>query len=315
LHVRCHPVVTLGLALMVALGVFGLQARRRPMYEAEVGLLITEGTFAADGRPRPRGELRAFLTREIFTPEHLDSLIDKHRLVQMLRTGGRDGARARLRKLIEVDTSHDYFEGYRDQADPPRSARVHISFSAPDPELALEVAEDIGKIVAKTQTQHVTEIANARVDAMRILAEKAAGRALDLEEQLLRARQDVGDQRDIRSRDLLEQLAAIVESAQAAARQSEANLVDAQLRVHAIRELDDLVQVVSSSAPLWQRMTRAERMLRQAILAMVVGILAAVVLVGAFDPTVVDEQDIRRSGMVLVGRVPILRGQLPHADV
>ena len=314
-HVRRRRFVTLGMALVVAMVVFALQARRRAMYEAEVGLLITEGTFAPDGRPRPRGELRAFLSHEIFTLARLDALIAKHGLVAKLRAGSQDGARTRLRKLIEVETSHDYFEGLRGQADIPRSARVTISFSAPDPDLALEVARDIGEIVADTQTRHVTEIANARVEELRVLAENAAGRALRLEDQLYRARDEAADQTGPISRDLLNQLTAVVQSAEGAARNAAANLVDAELRSHAVHQLKDLVQVVSSSAPLWKTMSRAERMTRQIILALLIGSLAAFLVVGAFDPTIMDEHDLRRAGLTPVGRVTVCRDQSRRPEV
>jgi len=104
-----------------------------------VGLLITEGAFAPDGRPRPRGELVGFINQAAFADARLGDLIGKHDLVRRLGATDRADALARMRKLIEVHTWHDYFEGYRQGDDPPRTVRVSIGFSAPDPETALAV--------------------------------------------------------------------------------------------------------------------------------------------------------------------------------
>jgi hypothetical protein len=274
------------------------------MYDAEVGLLITEGAFADDGRPRPRGELRAFIIRTIFTTAQLDALISKHDLVTKLRAGSPEGARSRMRKLVEVNTYSDYFEGYRERADPPRSARVTISFSAPDPELALAVARDIGAIVAETQTRRAAEAANLRLEGLRVLAENAAGRAASLEDQLGRAKENALEQPSAVARERLAQLSGGVRVAQDAAKQAAASLVDAQLQAHAVHQLGPMIQVVKQGVPFWRTMPRGERLVRQAMLALFIGCLAALILIGSLDPAVLDEADIQRAGLIPAGRVP-----------
>lgn len=314
-HARRRPVLTLGLALLLALGLFAAQARRRQMFDAEVGLLISEGAFAADGRPRPRGELRAFLTRAIFTRDRLDALVRRHDLVTKLGVGNREAAKARLRKLLEIETWHDYFEGYRDHSDPPRSARVAVTFSAPDPALASAVVRDIAEIIIETQTQQATEVGSARVEGLRLVAENAAGRAIELEKQLLRLREEaVGNQSPMTNDDLL-QLSRLVQAAQGSARNAEAALVDAQLRTRAVRQLGDLVHVMDRSQTLWSAMSPRARLMRQIVLSLLLAGFASVLLVGALDPTVLDEEDIHRAGLVLLGTVLAARGESTHSEV
>ena len=312
---RRRPVLTLGLALVLALGFFAVQARRRQMFEAEVGLLISEGAFAADGRPRPPGELRAFINRAIFTKDHLDTLVRKHDLVTKLQAGSLEGAKSRLRKLVEIETWHDYFEGYRDHLDPPRSARAAITFSAPDPALASAVVRDIAEIVIETQTQQATDIGNARMEGLRLLAENAAGRAVDLEKQLLRVREEAFSDRSPITNDDLLQLSKLVQVAQSSARGAEAALVDAQLGTRAVRQLGDLVHVMDRSNSFWSAISPRARLTRQIILSLLLAGLAAIALIGALDPTVLDEEDIERAGLVPIGTVLASQGQSSHSEV
>jgi hypothetical protein len=312
---RRRPFVTAGVFVTVTMGAFVLQARRPAMYEAAVRLLISEGAFAEDGRPRPRGELRAFINRALFAPAQLDRLIEKHDLVNKLRTGGLGGARSRFRKLIEINTGFNYFEGYRDRSDPPRSARVEAVFSAPDPELALAVVRDVGEIIAETQTSRMADLEDAQVEGLRLLAENAAGRAVSVEEQLERAKEAVKGQPNPVFQGVMGQLSAEVTAARAAAERAEGAFVDAQLMARADRQLGALVHVVKPGLSSWRTIPRAERLVRQGLVSLAVAALAALILVGTLDPTVLDEGDIRRAGLRAVGKLAVRRAQSPRAEV
>jgi len=310
-----RPLATLGVALLLAIAVFGLQARRRPWYEAEVGLLITEGAFAEDGRPRPQGQIRAFVNQAVLSSPALDTLIRKHDLVTKLQTGTEEETRDLLRKRIEVHTWHNYFEGYRQRVDPPRTARVTIAFSAPDPDLALAVSRSAGELVAKTQTQWEAEIANTRVEGLRVLAEKAAEEAALLEAQWDRARGGAWGQSDALSQEGLHRLSLAVQQARDRAKAAAANLVDAQLRAHAVRQIDDIVQVANSSVPPWRTMSPSKRLVRQIALALFVACFSSVVLVGAMETKVWDETDIRRTGLEPLGTITLRTNKSSQAGV
>lgn len=309
---RRRPFVTAGVFVTVVMGTFAVQARRPAMYEAEVRLLISEGAFAEDGRPRPRGELRAFVSRALLTPAHLDTLIEKHDLVKQLRTGSLAGARSRVRNLIEINTGFNYFEGYRESSDPPRSARVEVAFSAPDPELALAVVKDLGDIIAETQTSRMAAAAEGRVEDLRLLAESVAGRAISLEEKLDRAKEAVKGQPGPISEGVMQQLVAQVAAARTAAERAEGAFVDAQLRTRTNRQTGELVHVVNPGLSSWRTIPRAERIARHGLVSIAVAALAALILVGVFDPTVLDDTDIQRAGLRAVGRLAVRRAQSPR---
>jgi hypothetical protein len=308
-------VTTACLAAVIGLVIFAAQARRPKLYEAEVGLLITEGAFEADGRPRPRGELRVFVTDVAFADARLDGVIDKRNLVHRFGASDREAARARMRKMIEVHTWQDYFEGYRQRADPPRTARVTIGFSAPDPALALSVARDLGELVAETQTAHETQTLMAQIDGLRVAVGSASSESARQRDLLEQAERTLPARPDLGSLLRVKQLARGLESAEKASRSVAAQLLEAQLHLRTVQQIGTRVQVVDPGIPPWHTPAKSERLVRQAVLALILSLPLAVILVGAFDPTIRDEQDLRRAGLRLLGRVPSHQRRLPRVVV
>jgi|GEM_PF-2533620 hypothetical protein len=312
---RCRPVATACLAAGLALMIFAAQARRPKLYEAEVGLLITEGAFSPDGRPRPRGELRAFIKDVAFADARLDDLIAKRDLVRRLGASDRAAALSRIRKLVKVHTWHDYFEGYRQRADPPRTARVTIGFSAPDPALALSVARDLGELVAETQTAHETQTLMAQIDGLRVAVGSASSESARQRDLLEQAERTLPARPDLGSLLRVKQLARALESSEKASRPIAAQLLEAQLHLRTAQQIGTRVQVVDPGIPPWHTPAKSERLVRQAVLASILSLPLAVILVGAFDPTIRDEQDLRRAGLRLLGRVPSQQRRLPRVVV
>jgi hypothetical protein len=312
---RRWPLVTLGLALVIAGGLFVVQARRPTLYSAEVGLLITEGAFAADGRPRPRGELRAFVTRTILGMDNLEALIREHRLVSRLGESSESATIDRMRQSIEVYTWHDDFEGYRQTVDPPRSARVTIGFSAPDPQLAVAVASALGTLVAETQTAREADVIAARVETLRMVAEGESIRAAGLRAQLDQARRESLEQPTSASKVREEDLERASQAAETRWKSAATELVEAQLQAHAGRQAGSLVQVIDQGVPFWRNLPRRQRQARQAAISIITGLFLAVVLVGAFDPRIRDERDVLRMGLRPLGSVPAYGNSHSGAEV
>jgi hypothetical protein len=244
----------------------------------------------------------------LFTPERLEGLVAKHNLGVKLGTHSRDATFARIRKLTEVRTWHDYFESYRQRMDPPRTARVTITFSAPDPALALAVARDLGELVAKTQTDRLAQLAAARIDGLRAVAESAAARAARRRENadVLRREQQASPGRPSRQ---LAELEALAQDAEAQSRAAEGDLFDAKLEAIREQTVGGLVQIVDPGVPLWGMIPRSRRLARQGSLALSVAIVLVVLFVGMFDPTIRDEQDLHRTSLRPLGRVPVIRAR------
>jgi hypothetical protein len=312
---RRRPWVTLGLTLVLA-GIFvAVQARRPKMYTAEVGLLITEGVLKSDGHPRPHGELRAVIDDAIFVTARFEEMVDKHDLVKKLGLSSKAVAVAKVKKLIEVEVWQDYFDSYRRSTDPPRSAHVTIGFSAPDPETALAVARDLGELLAAAQIARESDAAAARVAGLRAIAESAAARAVRQNERARRERENLVTRPGERLAPAPEQISFATRAADQTARAAAVELFDAQLQIREIRNPGRLVQVVDPGISLWQKVPLRARLVRQAEVSLVLALFLAVVLVGALDPTVRDEQDLRRVGLQPIGSIPVCNDPPPSGEV
>jgi hypothetical protein len=298
-----RPAVMTIVALVISAGLFALQSRRPTLHTRGVRLLITEGAFASDGRPRPRGELLGFIDRAVFTTSHLGEIVTKHDLVRKLRARTLGRAIDRLREGIDVGIWQDFFAENREGSAPPRTVRVTIDFSAPDPETALAVARDLGQLVAETQTQREADAAAELVKKKRILADSAAARANAMHEELERMKLDALERPDGNAYVGLQRMRDAVYAADAASAAIAGALLDAQLRERSVRRVGHLVQVIDPGTPLWQTMSRAERLTGQAAVSLGVGVLLAVFVVGALDPAIRDDQDLRRVSMPCLGEI------------
>jgi hypothetical protein len=295
---RRRPLVTATLALGISALLFAAQARRPKVYERSVGVLITEGTFSADGRHRPREELLKFIYSGVFTSARLEELAIKYDLLRKLASKPRLAVE-RVRDRIDIDIWQDFFERRRSAQDPPPTVRVTISFTASDPETALGMARDLGQLVASTQTQREAE----RVRDKRVLAERAADRANSLHEEFERMRIEARNQPADHAYARLQQMNLAVQAADATSLALAADLVDAQLRERRIRQIEHLVQTVEPGPLTWQATSRTQRFAVLAAVSLALGAFLAVFLVGAFDPTVRDEQDLRRVRIPYLGTI------------
>lgn len=306
--------VTATVALVLAATFLGVLSRRPKLYDAEVGLLITEGVLTSDGLPRPRGELRALIGNAIFITSRLEALIDKYDLVRRFGVADKPAALALFRSRIEIGVWQDYFIGFRQRSDPPRSARVSIGFSAPDPDLALEVARDLGALVSEAQSANEVAVASARVEALRVLAARAAKKAADVNELSWRETEDASlepDPRwDVRRRDLSKSTREAEDESKAAAM----DLFNAELQVHEAKRSGRLIQVVDPGLPLWEAASVPQRIARLALVSLSLGLLLSVLLVSTLDPAVRDEQDLQRIGLLPLGVVPVRPQHSPPTD-
>jgi len=153
------------------------------------------------------------------------------------------------------------------------------------------------------------------VNGLRVIAESAAARASSQKELLDRQKEEALRQPN-RYLDLrVQQLALALQVTKEYARAAAADLFDAEIKTRDARSIQRLVQVVDPGVPLWKTESRSHKLLRQATLSLLVAVFLAVILVGALDPTVLDDQDLRRVGLLPLGRVPVSGGSSSRAEV
>jgi hypothetical protein len=295
---RRRPWLCSVLALGLAAALFGVQLRRHPHYTVTVRLLLSEsgGGATAGGEgaaPRPRGEVRSLVNDVVFTSSRLEQLITRHRLRQELGEEQMQAALDQMRKRIDLEISDDYFLDYRYEGDAPRSARILISYTARNPDLALAVARDLGEQVVLTQ---------------------AAGLLVRMEQALGHARRE----REVQRRAFAEAVTARAVApsrpsnsprARRAADQvllterrlstADTLVEERRLALEATRqELAPRVQVIDTGdvGHGEQELSARLRMASMAGLALAVSLPLVVLMVGAFDRRLYDLEDVSRAG-------------------
>jgi hypothetical protein len=291
-----RPLLTLAFALLATALLLALQLRRPPTFAARAELLMRENALATSRQRVSRADLRSFIENVAFTSARLQEVMDLHGLFVGEAKRSPVLALTEMRKSIEVEILQDYFAEYRLERTPLRSVRIAITFTGDDPDQAMLVARDLGRLVTRAEMGRHAEramrearLADAAVaqnqlaaleanlvaapknvapaDRMRVVFLRAAL------VQLERRRSEIGQQKSALD------LAVAAEAKQAGTRVHLAGLEAANGGVRDDRQ--------------WLR--------RKLTLAGAAGLALSLLLVGAFNPRIYDRDDIRRAGALAVG--------------
>ncbi len=309
-----RPVLTLGLAFALTAGAVHLRTRKPPTYEATIIMAITEGghDITQKNAPRPPAQLKAYMSDVALSSSRLEQVMVDHDLYPSLRRLDMKKAIDAFREDIDIDVYNNYFLLERSPNDPPRSARVAVTFVAGRQHIAQDVVHALGALV-------VEEEAHSRQDA----TARAAASAADGVETL---RADLLEQRAAVTR--LELSFAHAKGDDALAlevelenRRRELRAAQDRLDKAGLEQLDLDLRARMEARDLGLRFEIAEETLdvsglplgRKKLAFLIVAVLAialplSAVFVGAFDTRIHDLEDVRRLGMVGVGHVPPFPG-------
>ena len=306
-----RPLLTLAVGLLAAAVLFAAQLRGPPAFTARAELLLRESALSSNRARISRADLRSLVENVALTSTRLMEVMDRHGLFPAELARSPVLAVAEMRKSIAVDILQNYFAEDRLERSPVRSARIAISFRAEEPDQALAVVRDLGLLVARAEMGRRAEKASRQAQS----AATASAQA-----------------RDESSRTQTELAAVEAAGAMAPAKISPAQLV----RVAFLRAW--LAQVERRRGELEREHTRldlvaaaeekqagtrvhlaslqadgaaprndGQRLRRKATIAGAVGLVLAVLLVGAFDPRLYDADDVRRAGVLSLGTLPCPR--------
>jgi len=251
-------------------------ARQPPKYTVTVTLRATEGairTHADFGV----GDLRAHVSDMAFTRARLADLI-KRRAAYLGKDP--DAAYDELVEHIKVEiVQSDILYDERD-SDPPRAARVTLSFTGSRPQVVWEITHELADLLIDS--------ALARQRAA-LLREQAATKSAVGHAQ---ASSDDAPGADRRS--LLERL-----------KRTEEKAAVARLGLRAAEEKQVLRFELVDPGRMPTVVGRT-RVMGAGIVAFVIVLLAGCLLVGAFDPRVLIAGDLTDLGVPLLGRLPPL---------
>jgi hypothetical protein len=165
-------VLLTSLAAALVLGVLSLRAR---IYAPRFALRVVEAAQPTGELPPLKRQLREYVRQAVFTSAPLLELIRRHGLYPRLAQKNARAALDSFKEDIEIDVYQNYFVEERAAGSLPRSARLTVSFRDKDPERALAVTRDLGKLIVEQERKFRRE----RARVMASSAEQARDTLVD----------------------------------------------------------------------------------------------------------------------------------------
>ena len=283
--------VGVAVAGSVALTVW--RVRHVPLYEVTVVLRVSEGGVRTPGAEVAAGLLRARVNELAFTRARLTELAGRRPAAFKGMAPDPESLPDEIRRRTDVVITDDDFIEDRDPTDPPRSARIALSYRAATPEVAWTVAHDLAElIIGSTLSGQREAITRVEAAAESALDEAKAEPPAEGPSGLGPVLPEGSGPAAIRAR----------------LRASEQGVAEAQLSLHAAEEQQTLRFEMVNPGRIPTPPTMSSR-LAGGVEALIVALLAAGLLAGAFDPRVLDKEDVGSLGLVPLGHLP----QLPVA--
>ncbi|HEX3903412.1 MAG TPA: hypothetical protein VH853_11230 [Polyangia bacterium] len=275
--------------------VVAVKSVRRRSFEATVILRVTEGDVRSAGIDLGAGVLRTYVDARAFTSQNLIELMSRHpRAFSDLRSEPAESIQA-IRSGIELAISDNDFVEDRGRDDPPRSARISITYHAGEPALALAVARELAELVVAS-TLSLEKQALAR-------AQTATASALDKAEAQFDTQSERRQQQDgdgpLRGDD------ALAELAQGRVRAMVALAADARLANRAVEEKQTLQFDMVDMGRLPPTGTKAF-FLQELAVTLGLTLLGGLFLAGGFDPRILDRIDLAAVGLRALAETPAL---------
>lgn len=279
------------------------QLRKVQTFTSRVVLRISEGEGDQGTRPAPARKLQTHVYDVIFSKQRLRELATKYKLEQSAFKRDPEAGYENLREAIEIEVWQNYFLDAEAQE---KTARIAISFTAGDPKVALEVARALATMYIESEQQARLSISEDALGANEHLIDQAREDLEQAETQVAKARQAMARRIDA-SRAVMD-LTSLEAQRTAIAQQLkgfEQRRTELQVQLGFEREQLGLhIEVVDSGKEQTMAFTRPQRVLLGSGAAFVLSLLAAGILLAAFDDRVRDRRDLRLIGMPLLGELP-----------
>ncbi|MEZ4369893.1 MAG: hypothetical protein R3B07_03680 [Polyangiaceae bacterium] len=297
--------------VITVLGI-GYRARKQRTFESTVVMRVTEVDLDMSTAPPTSNQLQQHLSEVALSRRVLLKLINDNKLYPSEYHIDPNLAIERFREDIELYVVSNYFARERYSEDPPRSARIAITYIGVDPEQTLAVVRQLGKQVE-------TEQQGAR-QSVSLEAAHTAEQALDiLRAQLLKARQreatlklDLprleGSEQEESKLELI-RLASQIEELQRNIKIHTERGTDFELRSQFEGEAMGLrFEVVDPGKQSRVILTNREVLAIFGISCFLFVFPVAAVGVGTFDSRVRDVNSLKRLGLEPFGHVPTFQG-------
>lgn len=284
------------IAVLISGGLLFRQYRARTTYEVSVIVRVSDGGVGTKGAALNGGALRGYIDGVAFTAANLTALVQRH--PREFPDLNRDpvATLALLHDNMTVLLADNEFLDERGPGDPPRAANIIIEYRATDPDAAWDIAHELSSLLVGST------VAGQKAD----LEREAAGTAVALQ----------------RSQSELTQLlrgagpsdAKAIAAARERWRMAQEADVAAQLALRAVAERQTLRLNVVSPGRKPERVDRTTTLVTGFVTMLLVMLLLTALLAGAFDPRVLEAEDLVQSGLGLLGRFPALPAGVPNGE-
>jgi hypothetical protein len=309
-----RPIATLSIAIVLTTAVVAVRARKQPRYEATLVLAITEGgeDITKKDAPRPPAQLKAYMSDVALSSARLTKVIEEQHLYPSLFRRDPKKAVESMREDLDVQVYNNYFLLERAPDDPPRSARIALSYAAGSQHVAQTVVHALGQLVVEEEATSRQEATARAARAAADGVEAARNELYDRRASMSRMELSLVHASPDDATTLRVQLAEEDNSMRAAqTRLDEATREENELELRARLEARDLglrFQVAEEELEV-TGLPLGKKKLALLILAVFTFALPlAAMFVGAFDARVRDLDDVRRLGLTGLGHVPSFKG-------
>jgi hypothetical protein len=169
-----RPLITFAAGVVLVGAVAAATLVPRHGYAPKLLLRVEEADRDPTVMPQPKRKLREYVKQALLTSDRLIPLIQRYGLYPGLARKNMRAALESFREDIDVDVYQNYFVEQRAVGSEPRSARLSVSYRSKDPEMAVAVTRELGKLIVEreralrsAESERAEAAASNELDAVR----------------------------------------------------------------------------------------------------------------------------------------------------
>lgn len=306
---RWLPVLIAAIALTA--GVLYQRSKKPRIKHAQVILAATEGAMGDGIIPMPVTELRDYVLSVLLSNEALLGLIVEEDLFPERATFGDDYAVMELRDMFDVGVFRNYFL-YEYSQDAPRSARIAVVVTHPQPELAFHLAHRIAELVKDGEAQRRIRLGEALAADAGTALDSVRARSEELDRRVATSRVELARAYEAGDEGKAAALRVEVEELRAKRGRAQENIVNLTALASADEQtaaidragLGMTFEIVEEQRSPDEPGAALYFQVIQASLLFFVFLPLVSIVVGTFDPRIHDREDVERVGLPVLGHLP-----------
>ncbi|MCL2825579.1 MAG: hypothetical protein FWD57_16425, partial [Polyangiaceae bacterium] len=290
------------------------QTRRERTFQATVALRVVEGGFDPRSAPPTSAQLQDYLWEVALSNRLLLAVMEmkEFNLYPGLREIDPLLALDEMRDVLDIRVLRNYFQIERDPDAPPRSARIALSYSHADPEIAIAVARTLASVISEQEAKYRRQSTEKAFESMSMSAshlEQMAANARLAEAALV---QQIAASPPEAAAGLTVQLMGIRKRIVSLEDQTlAASTAVSTMGLRSQAEGEELglqFEVIDPGRIPEEKVSSTLRLVVIGLITFVFSLPITGTAIAAFDLRIYDLEDLRRIGLVPFGHVPAFKG-------